>query len=365
MPFANLHIHTHFSDGDISPDGLMRNIYAVKDLDYFAVTDHDTLSAIEPVFRLQEKMGQQGVLPLKTFLPGIELSLREEALDLSIHLLGFFPHMTAQNHRRVLESLEQNLGPFCRYRCLHRGVTDMEARIHRAFEVNLESIREHYTSPDQVIALLNDRARAQNDARFQGAEKKGDVIQHPIPVTYQIIMDHWASLMPHSSKEKAALYILRRSSNRIEGLCTLYEKEGLPPEEAGIRADKNQAVLTQYKRPPLKEWGPVEGLELLKQAGGVAVLAHPAVDHTRISYEDFDHYVLRPMMKNGLDGIEVYYPYPSNYRDEAMKRYGGIAEKNGLLISGGTDYHGDGRVGLDDVKLQISNARHIIQYERK
>jgi hypothetical protein len=141
--------------------------------------------------------------------------------------------------------------------------------------------------------------------------------------------------------------------------------DGLSTTEAEICAEKNQAILCQIKRHPVKEWTPLEGLDHLKRAGGVTVLAHPAVDHTRISYEDFDHNILRPMMANGLDGIEVYYPYALSYRKEAIRRYGEIAGKNGLLISGGTDFHGDGRVGLDDIKLNIPDALHIIRYNRQ
>jgi hypothetical protein len=139
----------------------------------------------------------------------------------------------------------------------------------------------------------------------------------------------------------------------------------LSTTEAKVRAEKNQAILCQIKRQRVKEWTPLDGLDRLKKAGGVAVLAHPAVDHNRISYKEFDHHILRPMMANALDGIEVYYPYALSYREEAIQRYGEIAEKNGLLISGGTDYHGDDRVGLDDIKLNIPDALHIIQYNRR
>jgi len=363
MTFANFHIHTHFSDGEISPADLLREIYRVEGLDYFAVTDHDSLSAIEPIFRIQKQYKDAGRYLEKQFIPGIELSLREEALDLSIHLLGFFPHMTLQNHRSVLENLDQELGSFCRHRCLNRGVTDLDARIRQAFNVNLENIRDHHPSPDKVIAVLNEKAAAQNASRFKAAGKEGDVIQHPIPITYQIIIDYWEELMPSSSKEKITLYIFRRSSDRIDRLCSIYEEEGLTASEARARAEKNQAVLCQIKRPPLKEWGPHEGLYILKQAGGIAVLAHPAVDHTRISYEDFDRQILQPMIENGLDGIEVYYPYPRSYREEAFHRYGEMASRKGLLISGGTDFHGDGRVGLDDVKLDLKDARRIMRQE--
>ncbi len=48
MGFANLHMHTYFSDGRTSPEELVRHIYDEKGLETFALTDHDTLSGVEP-----------------------------------------------------------------------------------------------------------------------------------------------------------------------------------------------------------------------------------------------------------------------------------------------------------------------------
>jgi hypothetical protein len=76
-------------------------------------------------------------------------------------------------------------------------------------------------------------------------------------------------------------------------------------------------------------------------------------------YDDFDHHILYPLIKEGLDGIEVYYPYYETFREEAIIRYFDVAQRHHLLISGGTDFHGDGRTGLADVKLSIEAARRI------
>ena len=103
-----------------------------------------------------------------------------------------------------------------------------------------------------------------------------------------------------------------------------------------------------------------EGLSLLKKSGAVTSLAHPAVDHIKVAYEEFDDQILYPLMEEGLDGIEVFYPYDVSYRDEAIKRYCKIARENELLISGGTDFHGDGRTGLSDVRLEVEKALEII-----
>lgn len=81
---------------------------------------------------------------------------------------------------------------------------------------------------------------------------------------------------------------------------------------------------------------PVEAISMIHEAGGLAVLAHPALCNT-IRYVD-------EFVKYGLDGIEVYH---SRHNSAVMRRFTEIAKKYHLLISGGSDYHGrDGRYGM-------------------
>ena len=101
----------------------------------------------------------------------------------------------------------------------------------------------------------------------------------------------------------------------------------------------------------------MSGLDLLKAARAVTFLAHPAVDHGKLTYEAFDREILYPLIENGLDGIEVYYPYDRSHRKKSTERYRNIARLHKLLTSGGTDFHGDGRTGLSDIKLDPSEAR--------
>jgi predicted metal-dependent phosphoesterase TrpH len=82
-----------------------------------------------------------------------------------------------------------------------------------------------------------------------------------------------------------------------------------------------------------------DAIRLINNAGGLAVLAHPS----QLAKE---HPGLRPALKDmiamGLDGIEAYYPSHSrNFRDELLR----IAAENNLLVTGGSDYHGDIRPG--------------------
>lgn len=71
-------------------------------------------------------------------------------------------------------------------------------------------------------------------------------------------------------------------------------------------------------------------LELIHSAGGTAVLAHPKV------YDSFD--LLEELAASGkLDGVEVYH---ESANEECEKMLEGIADRFGLIRTGGSDFHG-------------------------
>lgn len=88
---------------------------------------------------------------------------------------------------------------------------------------------------------------------------------------------------------------------------------------------------------------PEEAINMIRTAGGITVLAHPFTLNKPQPHE-FDA-VIRELKQQGLDGIEVHYPEHS----EGLKKfYRDVAHKYGLLITGGSDFHG---LTKDDVDL--------------
>jgi len=81
-------------------------------------------------------------------------------------------------------------------------------------------------------------------------------------------------------------------------------------------------------------------IKAIHSAGGIAVLAHPAC-YWAINLE----WLVKDLIKVGLDGIEVYYPYPrfrSVVKFHSAKTVKKIADKYPELIqTGGTDFHGN------------------------
>ena len=363
MAFANLHIHSYFSDGLTGPAELAKQIVTEDGLAYFALTDHDNMSGIEPLMRSLKNLTSGVNAPKKRFIPGIELSLMDEPTGWTIHIVGLFPNVDENNYEEELHRIDSVLGDFCRYRGENRAIKDVDARIKRAFDINLEGIAGQYDSAETFIQILRSKAEKKGGIFFKDNHKENDVIQHPIPSTYQTIIDNWEELLPSSSREKITLYILRPAQSKMEQLADIYKSEGMEATAAAKLAETNQGVLVNFKRPVLKELGVLEGLSLLQDAQAITILSHPAIDHGKVGYDEYDQHILYPLVKNGLDGIEVDYPYDLSHRNESIELYGNIAQKHRLLISGGTDYHGDGRTGLADVKLNVDHALKIINYK--
>ena len=78
-----------------------------------------------------------------------------------------------------------------------------------------------------------------------------------------------------------------------------------------------------------------QAINLIRAAGGIPVLAHPAL--LNIENDQKLDALLQNLIKIGLAGIEVYYP---GHSPQQIRQYTELAGKYGLLITGGTDFHG-------------------------
>jgi predicted metal-dependent phosphoesterase TrpH len=82
-----------------------------------------------------------------------------------------------------------------------------------------------------------------------------------------------------------------------------------------------------------------DAIAMIREAGGVAVLAHPSsLDPSLRSTPS----LLKDLHKVGLNGVEVYYP---SHSSKAVKALLKMAGDIGLLITGGSDFHGPERSG--------------------
>jgi predicted metal-dependent phosphoesterase TrpH len=94
---------------------------------------------------------------------------------------------------------------------------------------------------------------------------------------------------------------------------------------------------------PHYKLSPEEAIKLIVAAKGIPVFGHPAVS-------DVDQ-IIPELMAVGIAGIEVYY---GGHNQSETEHYRNLAEKFGLLVTGGSDYHGEisGREsGLGDISI--------------
>jgi predicted metal-dependent phosphoesterase TrpH len=99
---------------------------------------------------------------------------------------------------------------------------------------------------------------------------------------------------------------------------------------------------------------PAEAIQWIKAAKGLAVLAHPTwVKTTDRPLID----LVRQLKADGLDGVEVYY---STHAARQTREYLSLAQQLGLLITGGSDFHGvtkpDIEVGTGKGTLHIPSS---------
>jgi predicted metal-dependent phosphoesterase TrpH len=80
---------------------------------------------------------------------------------------------------------------------------------------------------------------------------------------------------------------------------------------------------------------PVEAMQAILQAGGVPVLAHPFTLNAKTE-ENLDR-IVAELKHAGLRGLEAYYPAHGPVRTAQYER---LAHRHGLLITGGSDFHG-------------------------
>jgi 3',5'-nucleoside bisphosphate phosphatase len=256
--FADLHLHTNFSDGTYTPEELVAHGKR-HGLAAMALTDHDTL---EGCYRMAAACEREGI----EFISGAELTAEIQGHEL--HLLAY---------------------------CVDMGNAKLLTEVARFQAVRQERIRE-------MVARLN----------------KIDV---PLQVEAVFALANCRSPgRPHVARALVQA-----------GLCGSLDEAF----DRFLKAHRPAWV-------PKAKMSALEGLELIHQAGGVAVMAHPGLNRT--------DEIIPGMVEAGLDGIECFH---SKHSPSASARYLAIAEKHHLVVTGGSDCHGmnKGKPLIGSVKL--------------
>lgn len=100
---------------------------------------------------------------------------------------------------------------------------------------------------------------------------------------------------------------------------------------------------------PTRLLEPGEAIQLIQRAGGVSVWAHPRVDRLPE--------LLPTLVEAGLDGLEVYRPRTPGYRVVQLEE---AARRTGLLVSGGSDWHGPEHGLLGDFRIGSTEVSALL-----
>ena len=239
---ANLHIHTTNSDGTKTVSQI--NQLAINNnFDYIAITDHDTVEAIDEIKSLNTSVH---------FIIGVEMSCKYAGED--IHILGYFGNEVSENVRLYFQK-------------------ESKKRIDRCQKI-INNLKKFYNI----------------EINYEDVKRKADGI----------------IARPHIAQ-------------------TICEKYDCTFDEAFDNYIGNNAkAYVPYEVISLEQ-----SIKFLKDNGALVILAHP------IWIKKFDY---KKILDMGFDGIEVYHP---DQNKKYSKKLLEIAHAKGLIITGGSDYHGE------------------------
>lgn len=257
---ADLHLHTHFSDGTYSPEELAGHGRRCG-LAVMSLTDHDT---VEGCARMAAACAPLGI----EFIPGTELTCDSEGCE--VHMLGYFVDPAS-------DRLQQAMGRFQEVR--QNRVREMVGRLNEL------SIR---ITADEVFALASCRSPGR----------------------------------PHIAR----VLVKNGTCSSLDDAFERFLKKGRP------------AWVPKFKLTA------AEAIRLIHEAGGLAVLAHPAL------YRADE--LIPGLADAGMDGIECFH---SRHTPHATEHYLRVAARFRLLPSGGSDCHGmnKGEPLIGSVRLAI------------
>jgi len=266
MKFADLHLHTLFSDGTFTPEELVLNAQK-QGLACIALTDHDTVEGCA-------RAGAAAAPVKMEFIPGAELTAEHE--DIEVHVLGYF--LDTQNPVLLAK--------------LARFQADRQNRIH------------------EMCAALN---------------------KHGVPLKAEAVFA-LANCQSPGRPHVARAMVKEKLIGNLDEAFERYLKKG---RVAWVPKTKMSAL---------------ESVQLIHQAGGLAVMAHPGLNRT--------DEIIPALVDAGLDGIECFHTKHSTVMAE---RYLEIAEKHHLLVTGGSDCHGFSKKAplIGTVKLPYDHVERM------
>jgi 3',5'-nucleoside bisphosphate phosphatase len=279
----DLHSHTNESDGTCSPAQLIEEAVRAG-VDVLGVTDHDTFAGYDQALAAAAGAGVELVC-------GIELSTKLHGQ--SVHLLGYFLGQDRGGAvRRDGRGSGTEVRDPSRPAPADPGANGLGAFRHWVLDLQAARRERNVRLAARLRELGFDVTLEEAEARGRGMTGR----------------PHFAQIMV----EKGYVASIRQAFD-----------DYLDESAKGY----------VYRREPQF----AEGVESIRNAGGIASLAHPV----RVKG---DLPALMPELHAaGLNAIEAYH---SDHGPRETELYLGLARKFGMLVTGGSDFHGAVKPGV-------------------
>lgn len=194
---------------------------------------------------------------------------------------------------------------------------EISCRTREGISVHLLSYLHDPTHPGLVEEITKSK-----DARFTRAERMVSLLAEDYPLSWDDVIHHVAPGAtlgrPHIADALVAAGVVEDRSEAFESILTSHSR-----------------YWVQHYAPD-----PAYAVELVRDAGGVPVFAHPVASSRGRIVGDRTY---REMIDAGLAGLEVDHRDNPEEGRVFLRR---LAERHGLLVTGSSDYHGTGKPNL-------------------
>ena len=143
-------------------------------------------------------------------------------------------------------------------------------------------------------------------------------------------------------KEVKEKFPMSQGINELHILYSLYLKK------YGTIIELYKNLIDQKLKPDkIKEITTIQAIKLIKEANGIPVLAHPWLGNTKKNFKR-----MKSLVKAGLKGIEINNGDSTNFIvktsgiKDIVKKIKDTAKEHNLIITKGSDYHGEDLVKL-------------------
>lgn len=283
MNIVDLHVHSTKSDGTYTPTQLVD--YAIeKGLSAFALTDHDTIDGLDEAIAYAETLRAAKVLR--------DCGTNAVVSD------GIFSE-SATIIPEVIPGIELS--------------TEYEGK-----DIHIVGLYIDYKNPTFVTKLQEfvDSRNLRNEKMCALLREKG------IAITYQALLDEYPDAV--ITRAHYAKWMLGRGY--IKSMNEAFDR---------YIGDHAPCYV------PREKITPAQAVRLILEANGIPVLAHPTLYHMSTARLEK---LLVELKEAGLLAMECIYSTYSTSEEREMRT---LAAKHNLLISGGSDFHGDNKPKLD------------------